>query len=308
MGTPRAKRITVRDCRAVGNPGDPKNLSNHSGNGILFGGVDEGLIEYCEAAGNGGDMPRTGNGPVGIWAWNSDRITIQHCISHDNLSPGEDGGGFDFDGGVTNSVLQYNLSYRNAGCGYLLCQFEGGGTWRGNVVRYNVSYHDGLKNFGAGIGIYDGGGKFSDAQIYNNTIVNPKHAVNATHEVPGLVFRNNLFLADGEALAGKLEDALFERNLVWRAKQLTLDHTEAHVSPGGQDLHSSRHVNPRVALPRTFAELPKNPRDLAKMRFFRIPGGSPASGAGLVTPGNGGRDFFGRSVSKESPSIGAAEG
>ena len=78
---------------------------------VLFN-VARATIEYCKAAENGWDMPRKGNGPVGIWcACNADRVVIQHCISHHNKSPGLDGGGFDFDGGVTNSVMQYNYSY-----------------------------------------------------------------------------------------------------------------------------------------------------------------------------------------------------
>src|SRR5579872_6826803 len=112
---PRSRDLYIGDCVAENNPGDPKNLTNHSGNGIVVGGVDGAVIEYCIATNNGWDMPRDGNGPVGIWGWNCDRLTIQHCISHDNKSPGNDGGGFDFDGGVTNSVMQYNLSYNNAG-------------------------------------------------------------------------------------------------------------------------------------------------------------------------------------------------
>lgn len=304
---PRSRRVTIRDSRAIGNAGDFKNLTNHSGSGILVGGVDECLIEYCEAANNGAEMPRKGNGPVGIWAWNADKVTIQHCISHDNQSPGTDGGGFDFDGGVTNSVLQYNLSFGNVGCGYLLCQYEGGGTWKNNVVRYNVSFEDGRKNFQAGIGIYDGGGKFSDAHIYNNTVVNPKFGVNASHAMPGLRFSNNVFIAEEDAATGEVEDAIFQRNLVWRTKQKTLDHLESHIKPGTQDLHESRHVNPRVILPRTAAELPRDPRKLATMRFFRLREGSPATGSGLPIPSAPGRDLFGQKVAPDAPSVGAAQ-
>ena len=41
----------------------------------------------------------------------------QYCFSHDNkTSPeGLDGGGFDFDGGITNSLMQYNLAMNNEG-------------------------------------------------------------------------------------------------------------------------------------------------------------------------------------------------
>lgn len=307
FGLPRSRRVVIRDSRAIGNAGDYKNLTNHSGSGILVGGVDECLVEYCEAANNGTEMPRKGNGPVGIWAWNADRVTIQYCISHDNQSPGTDGGGFDFDGGVTNSVLQYNLSYNNVGSGYLLCQYEGGGLWKDNVVRYNVSYHDGRKNFQAGIGIYDGGGKFSDALVYNNTIVNPKYAVNASHPMPGLKFTNNIFLAEDDAATGELEGVVFERNLVWRTQQKTLDHLESHVKPGGQDLHDSRHINPRIVLPKSANDLPKDPRKLPTMRLFRLRDGSPAAAAGQKIAGAPGKDFFGKKINPEEPSVGIAE-
>ncbi|MBI1925595.1 right-handed parallel beta-helix repeat-containing protein [Candidatus Poribacteria bacterium] len=95
------ENLYIADCIAENNPGDPSVTDNHSGNGIVVSGVTGGVIEYCEAMNNGWDMPREGNGPVGIWGWNSDRLIIQYCISHDNKSPGLDGGGFDFDGGLT---------------------------------------------------------------------------------------------------------------------------------------------------------------------------------------------------------------
>ncbi|MHC4592901.1 MAG: right-handed parallel beta-helix repeat-containing protein, partial [Planctomycetota bacterium] len=97
------------------NPGDPTITNNHSGNGIIIGYAVDVLVEYCEAMYNGWDMPWTGNGPVGIWAWNSDQVVIQYNVAHHNQSPALDGGGFDLDGGVTNSILQYNLSHNNDG-------------------------------------------------------------------------------------------------------------------------------------------------------------------------------------------------
>ena len=55
--------ITIRHCIAENNPGDPTNLTNHSGNGIIVGSCRNVLIEYCAATNNGWDMPRIGNGP-----------------------------------------------------------------------------------------------------------------------------------------------------------------------------------------------------------------------------------------------------
>jgi hypothetical protein len=126
-GSKTFRNLYIANCVAEKNPGCPEVKENHSGNGILIGGVTNGIIEYCEAMNNGWDMPREGNGPVGIWAYQSDSITIQYCYSHDNKTSekGKDGGGFDFDGGITNSVMQYNFSANNEGAGYGLFQYYG---------------------------------------------------------------------------------------------------------------------------------------------------------------------------------------
>src|SRR5436190_17235380 len=132
-------------CRADNNPGDPTNLTNHSGNGIVVGNCRNVLIEYCTATNNGWDMPRIGNGPVGIWPYEADSVIIQHCISYRNkTAPGAaDGGGFDLDGGVTNSVIQYCLSYENEGSGYGIFQYWSAGNWKNNTLRYCISINDG---------------------------------------------------------------------------------------------------------------------------------------------------------------------
>ncbi len=289
---PRSRNVTIVDCVAENNPGDPLNLDNHSGNGIVVGGVDGALIEYCVAAGNGWGMPRDGNGPVGIWAWNSDRVTIQHCIAHDNKSPGADGGGFDFDGGVTNSVMQHNLSYSNEGCGYLLCQYGGAPEWRGNVVRFNISYNDGLKNMGSGIGLWLGWPGISDCLIHNNTVVNPRHAVATLGDVPGMVYRNNVFVAGRDVLDGDFTGSRFEGNLYWRTGDgvfwrdgdrvaATL---EEWADATGQETEGGRLVaawaDPLLALPAGAEQLPTDPRRLADMPWFRPGSGSPCvSGA-----------------------------
>ncbi|RYG25783.1 right-handed parallel beta-helix repeat-containing protein, partial [bacterium] len=262
----------------------PKNLTNHSGNGIVVGGVDRCLIEYCEAANNGWDMPRKGNGPVGIWAWNASRVTIQRCISHENRSPGDDGGGFDFDGGVTDSVLQYNLSFGNAGTGYLLCQYGGGGRWKNNVVRHNISYEDGLRSFGSGIALYipKGMDNMSDALIEHNTIVSSRYAVSTVGDLPGMIYRNNAFLSGGETLnlawgEGGFKNSTFGKNLAWSATRPNpvllgvspFSSIEAWEETGGLS------SDPSLLLPTSIADLPTDPRSLAKMGFFRPLEGSP---------------------------------
>jgi hypothetical protein len=313
--TLRARDLYVGDCIAENNAGDPKNLTNHSGNGIVVASVDGALIEYCHAFNNGWDMPRDGNGPVGIWAWNCDRVTIQHCISHDNKSPGMDGGGFDFDGGVTNSVLQYNLSYDNVGCGYLLCQYPAAAPWKNNIVRYNISVNDGKKNLRSGIGLWLGAEGISDAAIYNNTIVNAVNAVATLGDVPGMVYRNNLFVAGGDVLDGDFGHSRFENNLYWSTGGKGAFHRNgATVHPtmkawsaatGQESINGKRtglYADPKIALPGR-RKLPTDPRRLAKIGFFRPRPGSPAAGSGTPIPDDGGSDFSGKPHVAASPSF-----
>ena len=137
--------IRISYCKAENNAGDPTNFTNHSGNGIMVGHCKNVTIEYCTATNNGWDMPRKGNGPVGIWCFEADSVIIQHCISYKNkTSPGSaDGGGFDMDGGVTNSIIQYCLSYENEGSAFGIFQYDGAGKWNNNTIRYCISENDG---------------------------------------------------------------------------------------------------------------------------------------------------------------------
>ena len=321
-GTTRTKNLYIGYCIASNNPGDPKNLSNHSGNGIVAGGVDGGLIEYCEAFNNGWDMPRQGNGPVGIWGWDCDRLIIQHCISHDNKTAtgADDGGGFDLDGGATRSILQYNLSYNNHGCGYLLCQYPGAKRWKDNTCRYNLSIHDGLTNHFSGIYFWAGGRGISDAQVYNNVIINTHHAIRSTHDIPGLVFRNNILIAAKAVIAGPLRQAVFENNLyrvppngiIFRDSEQVLKTLADWAQATGKEIFDGHlvgfTVDPNLVLPNDLSELPRDPRQLRSMPFYRLQADSPCIGAGTTIEDNGGSDFFGNPVlPNHRPSLGIHE-
>lgn len=315
--------LYIGHCVVRNNPGDPQNLTNHSGNGIVVGGLNGGLVEYCLAFDNGWDMPRQGNGPVGIWGWDCDRLTIQHCISHGNkTAPGAfDGGGFDIDGGATRSILQYNLSYHNHGCGYLLCQYPGAGVWKDNICRYNISIDDGLTNHFSGIYFWAGGQDISDAQVYNNVIVNDRYAICSTHDIAGLVFRNNILQAGQAAVVGPLRRAVFENNLyhvqsekgaVFQDGDQTFRTLTDWAQAAGKEMRDGRLAgmtgDPKLVLPSDLTELPTDPQQLQTMPFFRLQPGSPCIGSGMVIADNGARDFLGNLVPASSlPSLGVHE-
>jgi len=309
--------LYVGYCTAENNPGDPKNEQNHSGNGIVIGHAKDVLVEYCLAYNNGWDMPRKGNGPVGIWTWNTDKIIIQHCISHDNKSPSADGGGFDLDGGTTNGILQYNLSYNNDGPGYFLCQYPGAPPLKNNIIRYNISQNDGQKaNLKTGIEIYSANSKAADCQIYNNTIYNESGAAIGFGGMPiaGVVLKNNLFVTGNEPLVGDSSHARFEGNLWWN-KDRHFDYGEFKtfhewVQATGQERIKEKTVgvfaNPKLF--RAGQARCEDPSQLNNLRAYRLLSGSPCFKAGIYVLENGGRDFWGDTVSAKVPtSIGACQ-
>jgi len=220
----RSGNILIKECSAENNPGDPAILDNHSGNGILIGVSDSVTVDHCTATDNGWDMPRRGNGPVGIWTWESDHVTIQYCISYRNKTSegGKDGGGFDLDGGVRNSMIQYCLSYENQGAGYGLFQYPGASDWSENVIRYCVSINDARTTEGSGsIFIWNGTGKAGqlvNCDIYNNVVYNSSAPVisfeNASDHL-NFNFFNNIFLGSGELVSGINKGSRFLGNVWW---------------------------------------------------------------------------------------------
>lgn len=224
-GKKNSKNILITDCLAENNPGDPTVLNNHSGNGILVGNSTGVIIEYCVATNNGWDMPRIGNGPVGIWCYESDSITIQYCISYRNKTSkgGDDGGGFDFDGGVTNSVIQYCLSYENHGSAFGIFQYNGASPWHDNIIRYNISENDGTVSAAqAAAYVWNSSGdekQFKNLSFYNNILYNEKgaaiHYASGQSKRVGFNFHDNIFVAKDEIIKGKSTGDIFYENTWW---------------------------------------------------------------------------------------------
>jgi hypothetical protein len=227
----RSKNILVKDCKAENNPGDPTNLDNHSGNGILAGWSDSVTIDHCTATNNGWDMPRVGNGPVGIWTYESNYVTIQYCISYRNKTAkgAKDGGGFDLDGGVTNSVIQYCLSYENEGAGHGLFQYAGASLWYNNVVRYCLSINDAVTTGGSGgFFVWNNSGdstQLADCIIYNNVVYSmhaPAVQFEAESPNKNFLFCNNIFIGAGQIVNGPSSGEKFVGNIWWNAnKEIT---------------------------------------------------------------------------------------
>ena len=205
----------IGNCSTYRNAGIP-GKGSHSGNGIVLAQVDGAIIEHCRAYENGNLNDYEGGGPVGIWVWDANRVVIQFNESHHNRTGSrKDGGGFDLDGGVTNSVVQYNYSHDNDGAGYLLAQFEGARPFYGNVLRYNCSVNDGRRNRYGGIHLWSTGAKggITDTTVYENSIYvaqsadgNPAAVDCSSGGIRSIRIYNNCFQTDGKVILVRGKD------------------------------------------------------------------------------------------------------
>ena len=230
----------VGDCRAYDNSGRADVTTTHTGNGIVLSGIDGALIEHCEAYNNGWLNANRSGGPVGIWGWCCNNLVIQECESHHNRSGTlHDGGGFDLDGGCTNSVLQYNYSHDNDGPGYLLAQYPGAPPLTDVTIRYNISENDARRYNQGVILLWSSGanGGIQRASIHNNTVYvtppadgsKPKAVHISSGGISAVALYNNVLQTTGGLAVVSVEPSgangvQFKGNCYWStSEELGLD-------------------------------------------------------------------------------------
>ncbi len=222
--------------------------------------------------------------------WGNERVVIQYCLSKNNF------GGF-------VEILGENLD-----CGY----------------RYNISIGDGTRT-----GIHNGKifwvSDFAGTNrrigsknnfIYNNTIFVPSRNPETNNAMsPGILIRENtedtfvynnlIYISSGASvnlLTNNASDLNFFRNNLYFGN-VTVDNNTAFKHHSSEIFIDPKMVNPGST----------NPDD------YKLQSGSPAIGKGILISGsnnlknfiknNGGKDYFGNSVSNsEKPNIGAYNG
>lgn len=330
------ENITVSGVDAYRNVGDPDAVVN-SGSGIVLGSVSVGVVERTTAHDNGA-LSHYVEGPIGIWAYDSTRILIESSLSYRNRTSRSDGGGFGLDRNVSDSLVQYNLSYDNDGAGYLIFGDAKNRAHSRNVVRFNIStkdsrrvaYHGGVSVIGGLLGPTEPGGVF-DLQIYQNTFVTMADAdgfsppaVMISDAMTGVVLRNNILVSvDGGPLVQAYNTtdsgASFEGNnyytpgggvianwsgsifadlAAWRSA--TRQETVSG-SPTGLALDPGLpSVDPPTAV--------RDAGDLTAAIGFQLRRGSPMIGAGRADAGfdPGPRDFFDVALSGPRVDVGAS--
>lgn len=327
-------------CAAYNNSGRADITNTHTGNGIVVSGIDGALIEQCEAYNNGWLNANPNGGPVGIWGWCCNNLVIQECESHHNRSgTAHDGGGFDLDGGCTNSILQYNYSHDNDGPGYLVAQYYGAPPLHDVTIRYNISTNDARRYNQGAIMLWSSGdnGGIQRASIHNNTVYvsapcngsTPKAVYISSDGISGVSLRNNVFQTEaglpllesatpygvrlegncywssGEAFAIRWRNESFSNLTDWRVR------TE-------QEMIGTRicglNADPQLMLSNSTSANP-TPSATASIAAFRLSVKSALVGAGLnlVKEFNqqpGPRDFYKNATPTQDQrgNIGADEG
>jgi hypothetical protein len=211
-------KLTIKNCKAYDNAGynaaltgvadgDQFNKGNATSGGIFISSVNGAVVENCTVYNNNFNA----SGSVGTWAFDATHLLFQNDESYDNKNiAGIDGEGFDFDHGVTNSIMQRDYSHGNDGFGFLIASNGGSSNDDNNTIRYCVSDDDGQLQADSGIAVIGAAVPVLNANIYDNTVLagsengNFSSAVFVIDETAGdniKIFNNIFFTTGGEVVS-----------------------------------------------------------------------------------------------------------
>lgn len=321
--------IVVRNCEVFNISGLSTKTNAHSGNGILLSDVQNSVIEYSTVYNSGHLNANPSGGPVGIWYWDADQVTIQHNEVYGMKSgTSKDGGGFDLDGGVTNGTMQYNYSHDNYGAGFLIGQFTGARPMRNITVRYNISENDAATN-GGSVYLFNGSSPASmrDIYVYNNTFyLKEKYSGSAAIKVlewktisENVNFNNNIIFAENGADLVQVPSgyhANFSGNLYHTTGTFSIKYKGINYSSLADFRTTGNEVVNGKATGVQKDPLLSNPgnggiigfgNSLTNLSAYKIQASSPAIDAGVsLSLDTGEKDFYGNTILTDvAPEVGA---
>ena len=332
---PTHTNVEVIRSQAYDNPGRA-GADNWTGSGIFMAQTQVGAIRLSVAY-NNGENSNSGGNAVGIWAADADQITIEFCESYLNKTgASNDGCGFDFDGGTTNSIVQYCYSHDNDGPGYMLFDYDDPEfmvNWDNNTVRYNISQNDSKKTpatYGC-IFVASHGNPMTNLKIYNNVVytnisTGKALSLGVGSASNGRVANNIFYSATGAYLvdtgASNPSGFQFRGNDYYAASTFrirwantTYSTLTAWRSGSAQEIQAGVDVgtdaNPLLVAPGTGGTIDGyNP---ASLTAYQTQPASPMRDAGLdlltlfsINPGD--QDFYGNAIPVTSFDIGAFDG
>src|SRR5579864_1414227 len=282
-------------------------LDDIGGDGIVNVATDGALVEY-NVVSHGSRRSQDYND--GIWPWSADNTVVQYNEVYGMVGQ-HDAFGFDADWNSRNTIIQYNYSHDNDG-GFLLICNEGsqspsdsaGNT--GTIVRYNISqndHHRGIKL----------SGPVKNTLIYNNTIYVGKDEnvdvvlhTDWTGWASDTYFYNNIFYVEGRArfgygVTGNEDGSYLSAPGPGQSTNNLYDYNLYYGLKAEDDPHALT-ANPLL----------KNPGSgkagIASLLGYALHNDSPAIDSGKTIENNGGKDFFGTTVSQcQVPDRGAFE-
>jgi hypothetical protein len=265
-------------------------VSTIDSDGIIVSGANGALIDHNTVA-NAGQKTITGStepSAAGLWPVRSENTIVQYNEVYGTLTQQSvDGEGYDVDAGNVNTIVQYNYSHDNQG-GFIV--LEDAGT-SNIVVRYNLSVNDsygGVK----GVFTFADSGVVPSTSIYNNTVYIASGLPSQLSYCDGCSgtpsadwnFENNIvedfgsgnYVTPGLSGGGVITNNVFYGN---------------HPTGEPADPYKLT-IDPQLVNPMTTA-----PLGIASVSGYQVSSTSPAIGNGAVITSNGGKDYFGRTVS-----------
>ena len=284
---------------------DPASLSNNvtirgntvytiDSDGIVIAGSQNNLMEH-NIVGHAGLVTSDNSEPSsgGIWAAKSLNTLVQYNEVYDVHTHTTDGQAFDADLRAYSTTFQYNYSHDNEG-GFMLME---GGANSGTdlVVRYNLSVNDSWGGFrGVLTFAY---GYLQNTSFYNNTI----------YIAPGLP--SNISYCENGNNGG---DCSTFTGLNWNFRNNIIANFGSgnYFMPGGSTAsidHNVFYGNHPASEPADAYKLTTDPLfiappatapyGIASVSGYQVSSGSPAASSGALVSGNGGLDYFSRTVS-----------
>ena len=327
------EKVYIARSQAVDNSGVPGRAAS-SGSGFHMSDTFMGTVERCVAHHNGALGDYEGGGAFGIWAFDAAKITLQFSESYSNKTgSSRDGGGFDLDGGVTQSVVQNNYSHDNDGAGILAGQFNGMRPWGRNIIRYNISQNDARKNAYGAVTLSGPPGPYNLMVEHNTIFITPSPGAQPTgirlkHAGTGVNLRNNIVQTTGGLSVVDADSAAafaqFNGNAFWstgaalrfRWSGVNYNSLTAWQAGTGRemigDVPTGFVVDPQLAAPGTAGTLNSGYR-LNQLDQYRLLPTSPLVNAAVVlasahksyTPPD--FDFFAFNLPPAGRDVGAAE-
>ncbi|MFK4100691.1 LamG-like jellyroll fold domain-containing protein [Streptomyces sp. NPDC019531] len=264
------------------------------GNTITDAGGNDIVCVFCAAPVVQNNVA-TDNGyrfsGAGLWtAWSTDGVWQYNEVSRQYRSL-YDGQAFDIDNHTSGTVIQYNWSHDNPFGFAEWCCYSGFAA-KSSVIRYNISQNDGASN--AVFPLMSGVDSSTTAAVYNNTIYMPEG--------------NNGKVTDGTPNS----NVTFSNNIIYKLGNggySTTRTTWTHNLFYGNHPSTEPSDTAKITTDPLFVKPGGGSAGRSTAAAYKLQSGSPALGAGAVISGNGGKDYFGTTVSSTAaPNIGAYNG